>query len=350
MQYISNNLRILLIITFFPCIMFGVAGSEKSDLIEQTLKTIEDCMERSPAPWPEEWEDEYLDTIRREIVLHRYVTHFDLRLQILKKGFGPYWESFEKNAERSFFELHCTRTRWYIEHLIGSEFPTDQERQKLRDQYKDLWNDAADSLLEQFPFIDPNAVMRAEVEDLSECYRKIETPLIPVYLKPISEEQVQQIKQSWAKMRHERVDLFSRLNSGSKMHLKEDIETSSNIESDYQLTKESLSQLLGLVWMIVPQRPDYYLNAIDNQNKALKLRFQLNSQARINHQRLEKERSRQLLQTEHISFMLAALLETPRCFDGSVSISTQDLISSDKQEKPAKGGDIYAIENGLPEK
>ena len=35
MQYISNNLRILLIITFFPCIMFGVAGLPGKELPEK---------------------------------------------------------------------------------------------------------------------------------------------------------------------------------------------------------------------------------------------------------------------------------------------------------------------------
>jgi hypothetical protein len=91
--------------------------------------------------------------------------------------------------------------------------------------------------------------------------------------------------------------------------------STSNAERDYQLTKQSLSQLLGLVWMIVPQRPDYYLDAMENQIKAMKHRVQMKRQARSDQQRLEKESSRQLLQTEHISFLFSALLETPQSLD-----------------------------------
>jgi hypothetical protein len=45
----------------------------------------------------------------------------------------------------------------------------------------------------------------------------------------------------------------------------------------------------------------------------LKSRVQSRRETRSDRQRLEKGRSRQLLQTEHVSFLLAALLETPHC-------------------------------------
>jgi hypothetical protein len=217
MQYISIFLRNTIIITLLPCIMYGGAASENTDLVEQTIEAIRDCMNGSPASWPDEWKKEYIQTILSAISSHQDVPHYDERLEILHKGFRPYWESFTKSNERSLFEIHRARIRWYVEYLMSTEFPTEEERQKLRDQYTDIWEYAAHSLLKQFPFLDPKAVQKAKQNDLNECYHKIEMPLMPVYLKPISEEQVEQIKQRWDKLRYIRVDLWRRLSDGFKM-------------------------------------------------------------------------------------------------------------------------------------
>jgi len=47
-------------------------------------------------------------------------------------------------------------------------------------------------------------------------------------------------------------------------------------------------------------------------------------------------RSRQLLQTEHISFMLAALLETTQCLEGPPSIITKEQSPLEQQIKQRK--------------
>ncbi len=233
---------------------------------------------------------------------------------------------------------------------MGTKFPSEEERQKLRDQFTDIWEHAADSLLKQFPFLDPNAVQAAKADDLSICYRKIDAPLMPVYLRPMSAEQVGQIKQRWDKLRHGRVDLWRRLGGDSTTPSENGDALSPNAERDYDLTKESLSQLLGLVWKVVPQRPDYYLAAMDNQIKALKRRVQVKRQARSDQQRLEKTRSRQLLQTEHISFLLVALLETPQCLEGAPPVVIQERDTLEQKEKSAKGGGAYEVDNRSREK
>ena len=288
---------------------------EKLDPTDQTIEAIKDCMAHTPTPWPDEWKLEYLETIRTAIKRHRNVPYYALRLEILYKGFVPYWKGFTKINDKSLFEVYRTRTRWYTEHLMGTEFPTDQEKQKLRDQYTDIWDHAASSLLTQFPFLNPKTVQNAKQDDLSVCYRKIDVPLIPVYLRPMSDEQVEQIKQFWDKLRNDRVDLWRRLSGEQTAFSDNGNSTSRNVEHDYQLTKECFSQLLSLVWMVVPQRPDYYLSALENQKKVLEQRVQSRRTARRKQQRLEIERSRQLPQTEHISFLFAALLEIPQSPD-----------------------------------
>jgi len=262
-----HPLQGVLIAALLPALFGTRTASTGSNLIEQTLEAVQKCMAQGPAPWPEEWKREYVETIRRAIALNHDDGHYGERVEILRKGFTSYWESFTKTADRPLYEVHCARIRWYVEHLTGTEFPTEQERQKLRDQFTEIWEHASSSLLAQFPFLDPNMVQRAKTDDLQQCYRKIETPLIPVYLRPMSEEQVAEIKQRWDNLRYARVDVWRRLGGSSELPT-EKKSMSSNAQRDYELTKESLSQLLGLVWMVVPRRPDYYVKALEGQANA----------------------------------------------------------------------------------
>lgn len=345
MQYISNVLRSILILTLFSSIVYGVTGSKKLSASEQTLKAIQDCMSRSPIPWPDEWKQQYLETIRKAVELHRDVPHFALQLEILRKGFALYWDVFTKSTDRSLFEVHLAQIRWYIEHLMSTEFPSEDERKKLRDQYKNIWDHVANSLLKQFLFLDPNVVEEAKADDLSQCYRKIDAPLIPVYLRPFSEAQMEQIKQRWYNLRYARVDLWRRLGDSSKAPVENRDASSSSAERDYELTKKCLAQLLGQIWMVASQRPDYYVSALENRNEALQRRYQSIRQARTDKQRMEKEYSRQLFQTEHISFLLTALLETPACFDESVHIRIRESIPLEQKGGAVKGGGAYEVAN-----
>jgi len=248
-------LVILLIISLTAAISTEKTISAESNLTEQTLQAIGEYMARSPGEWPEEWRQEYLETIRQAVALHKDAPHYAVRLDILRKGFSTCWESLRKTKDMPLFEVYRCRMRWYIEHLMGSEFPSEDERQRIRNQYTDIWEYAARSLLEQFPFLDPNMVQKANAEELSLCYGKIDAPLMPVYLRPMSAEQVGQIKQRWDKLRYARVDLWRRLGGDSTTQSENGDAPSPKPECDYDLTKESLSQLLGLVWKVVPQRP-----------------------------------------------------------------------------------------------
>ncbi len=345
MQDKYNVLQIVLIVILLTGIVNGKMDSAEPALTEQILQDIEACMSRSPGEWSDEWRQEYLETIRKAVESHQDTSHYAMRLEILRKGFSTCWEGLRKTQDRSLLEVYRTRMRWYVEHLMGSKFLSEEERQKLRNQYTDIWDYAASSLLKQFPFLDPNAVQKAKTEDLNICYRKIDAPLMPVYLRPLPAEQVAQIKQRWDKLRYARVDLWRRLGGDSTTQSENGDAPSPKPERDYKLTKESLSQLLGLVWKVVPQRPDYYLEALENRSKVLKRRQQSKHNAHSNQRRLEKERSRQLLQVEHISFLMACLLETPRCFGEAPSNITQVQIPLGQQDKTAKGGGAYELNN-----
>jgi len=344
-----HALVILVIISLLSAISIGKIAPVEPALTTQTLQAIANCMARTPGEWPDEWKQKYIETIRRAVESHRDAPHYALRLEILRKGFAPCWEGLTKNKDRPLFEVYRCRMRWYVEHLMGTEFPSEAERQKIRDQFTDIWDHAAGSLVAQFPFLDANAVQAAKADDLNLCYRKIDAPLMPVYLLPLSAEHVAQIKQRWDKLRYARVDLWRRLGGSLNPTSKEGGAIISDTERHYQLTKKSLSQLLGLVWKVVPQRPDYYLAAMENQIKALKSRQQSKSKARSDQHRLEKERSKQLLQVEHISFLLSCLLETPLCLEGAPSLITHEQRPLEQQDKTVKGGGAYEVDNNSPE-
>ena len=206
MTYNHHALQSALIVALLPAIVGKAIGSAESSLAAQTLESIRGWMVRSPAPWPDNWQREYLDTIRSAIASHQDAPQYALRLEILHEGFQPYWDALKKSKDRSLFEVHRAQIRWYAEHLMAAELPCDEERQKLRDQYKDLWSYAASSLLTQFPFLDPNIVHTAKADDLGECYRKIEAPLLPIFLRAFSQAQVERIKQCWHDLRYARAN------------------------------------------------------------------------------------------------------------------------------------------------
>ena len=128
MQDKYHALRSIVITLLLALVGVGVTSSEKPGPAEQTLEVIEDCISRSPVPWPEEWKREYIETIRSAVELHRDASHYAVRLEILGNGFAPYWEGITKTKDKSLFEVYRTRIRWCTEHLMGTKFPTGEIR------------------------------------------------------------------------------------------------------------------------------------------------------------------------------------------------------------------------------
>jgi len=73
-------LRSILIAALLSAISVGFTSSAKPALVEQILQAIRDCMARSPASWPDAWQQEYVDTIRHAISLQKEATQYEARL------------------------------------------------------------------------------------------------------------------------------------------------------------------------------------------------------------------------------------------------------------------------------
>jgi len=82
-----HALRCIMIVALFWGIAVGVTSSEKPAPADQALEAIRYCMARSPAPWPDEWKQEYIDTIRKAISTHQDTPQYNLKVEILGKGF-----------------------------------------------------------------------------------------------------------------------------------------------------------------------------------------------------------------------------------------------------------------------
>jgi len=268
-------------------------------------------MVRSPAPWPDAWRQEYLDTVREAISSDPNVPEFPRRLEILRKGFALYWPDLKNTPERSHFEVRRAEIRWYIENLMIASLPGEEETALLRHQYEDLANHAAEGLLSQFPFLDPNTVQKAKADHLADYGRNLDAPLLPIFLIPLSETQVEQIKQRWHDLRYVRVDLWRSL-GGHGVAQTQDPTSSrtqakpANEHPDSLLTVRSLDQLRGQLWSLAPAPPDYCRDAAANTVAEGRQRVRATLAARNQEQRLGVA----VWQTEYLSSLIMALLET----------------------------------------
>ncbi len=304
--------------------------SADSPLRGKTLEVIQNCMSRTPVPWPDNWKTEYIDTIRRAISgvggQGSGVGSTDRRsespgyaacLDVLAEGFEPYWQGLKKTEDRPLFGLQLAQIRWYIEHLMAAGVPNAEDKRKIKDQYQALWNEATIALMTQFPFLDPNIVAKAKDDSLADCYRKIDVPLLPIFLRPLAATQETQnlasLQQRWHDLRYSRVDLWRQIAGDNPVETQDfaSLQTRSlTAHPHYLLTQRSLDQLLSQVWAVAASPPEYYRTAVANRANAQKRLLQAKSQAYNQERRLERERSRQFLQTEEIGFLLTALIET----------------------------------------
>ncbi len=357
-SFLSNHLSIIrhqlsfahrrslaLILMLLAGVVGKTVGSGEPAPLEQALAAVQDCMACSPGPWPDAWQREYLDTVRRAVTAHPDGAQYSERLAILSRGFQPYWQAVQKGQDRSLFEVHCAEIRWYAERLMAAGFRGEEDTYALRHQYEDLFHYGASSLLAQFPFLDPNAVHKAEADRLAECYRRIDAPLLPIYLEPFSQTQIDRMKQRWHDLRYARVDLWRQLGGGQSAQMQHPASPppeakSSNEHPDYLLTQRSLAQLQPHIWAVATAAPGYYRSAVANHIDAQKRRFQ----SRIEAGNQERRLPRAVLQAKQLSFLLAALLETARSSNESSPGGVDGNTAPTGADSAAEGDNAYGRE------
>jgi hypothetical protein len=300
-----------LVVSATPMLMAAALAVHAEDpesrgSMEKALAAVRDCIAKSPAPWPPAWQEEYVDTIRATLASHPEAGPNAPWLEILREGFPSYWKSLKKGADRTLFEVHQAQIRWYVDTLRAGDLATAAERQKLRAQCRDLMGCALASLTAQFPLMDPNVARKAKEDCLAECYRGIEVPLLPTFRRAFTEDQVRLLKDRWTNLCYARVDLWRQLREGPGTRDEKTAVSFGEMHPDYLLTKRSLDQLRGQIWSLIPAPPDYYRDAVSKESAALKQRVRWQAAAHTREMRLGVA----VWQTEYLSFLLTALLET----------------------------------------
>jgi hypothetical protein len=274
--------------------------------LDETLAAVRDCMVRCPPPWPKAWQAEYLDTIRQAASLDPNILQYARRLRIVEEGFTLYWPDLKNTQERSQFEVRRAQIRWYVENFMAAELPGEEETALLRHQYEGLANHAAQGLIAQFSFLDPNKVQAAKAAYLADCYQRIDAPLLPIFMTPFSQSQIERIKERWHDLRYARVDLWRQLGSSGTSSSGNQTVPSGQAHPDCVLAQRSLDLWQAHVWALAATQPEFYSAAVARD---LKAREQgLNAIAR-SHARVSRMDTA-MLQTECWCFLVTALLET----------------------------------------
>jgi hypothetical protein len=254
--------------------------AESATPVEQTLAAVQACITRTPAPWPDAWQQEYVEAIRRAIISDPNTSEFPRRLQILQDGFPLYWKAQKFTADRSHFEVRQAQIRWYVENLMDANLPGVEETARLRRQYEELADHAAAGLLAQFSFLDPNMVQKAKADHLAECYRNSDAPLLPIFLTPFSDAQIDQMNSRWHDLRYARVDLWRQLGGVNKIPPEDRSTPAIRTHPDYLLARRSLDQWQSQVWMLAGAAPEYYRTAMADDLKAEKERLETTARVR----------------------------------------------------------------------
>lgn len=278
--------------------------------VERTIRAVERCIDAAPGPWPDGWRREYIDAIREAIAADPNAVPGAWHLTALERGFGPYWQAIGKGPDRPSFEVQRAEIRWYVEHLMTVEGPDEGRTRTLREQYGTLWAHAADSLLAQFPFLDPNAVQAARADHQALCDARIDAPLVPLFARGLSEEQIGHVTTRWHDLRYDRVDFWRQLGGKAIITAETDEAAPLQTHPHYLLTQRSLDQWLIHIHAMTIVPPEHYLQALRDRNEAQRRHRQALSQAWADEKRIERQYHGQLLQTEYLSFLFAALLET----------------------------------------
>ncbi len=256
---------IVLLLAALACPPANLATSSEP---EQALAAIDDCLAASPPAWPQGWQSEYVNAIRDALRGHEAPADYTLRLDALREGFPLYWQDVTTNGDRPLFELQCAEIKWYARHLVSSPLPAEDDRHAIRKQMKDLWHTAADSLIAQFPFPDPNMVCKARADHLHDCLRWVDAPLKPIFRQPFAAEQINRIREGWHELRYARVDLMRQLGGEDVFLALRPREAAPSDHPHYLLTYRSLEQLESFIWTVVTRPPEDYLKAQQNYWKA----------------------------------------------------------------------------------
>lgn len=285
--------------------------------LEQTLAAVQDCMARSPAPWPDAWQGEYLDTVRKALASDPNLPDYRAKIEVFRRGFTRYWAQGQGSGLTQLeYDLRKAETRWYCETLMSQDLPSASERAILKAQLRDLCDYAGQYLKGRFPFLTPRCVEEAEKSVLTEFDQEVDSPLLPIFRKPLSDAQVRAIKANWGRLyrRWHFIWREVRYEGAGQGGLSDPRDPPSH--PHYRLVKRCLLYLPRTIWPTLEKPPGYVIDVIRKLNAEKAERGRINRQGAEAERELAMRSSNQVEQVEEWSFVFTALLETANAGNG----------------------------------
>jgi len=316
----------------------GLAGetTDSAELgpLEQALATVQDCLARSSAPWPDAWQREYLATVREALSNDPNRPDYPARIEIFQRGFLRYWGQVEgARLTPVEYDLRKAEMRWYCETLMAEGLASASEKAILKGQLAELCDYATEYLKGRFPFLKPECVEAAKKAVLAEFDQEVDSPLLPIFRRPLSEDRVRAVKASWLRLyrRWHFICREVRYGGGGRGDLSDSRDLTSH--AHYRLARRCLSYLPRIIWPTLGKPPGYVLEVVSKLSREKTERGRINRQGADAERELAMRSSNQVEQVEEWSFIFTALLETASTSNAQGPSSGQCL----------KGGDAYDL-------
>jgi len=169
--------------------------------LEQALAAVRDGMARSPASWPDTWQREYLATIGEALSSDPNRPDYPARMEVFRRGFARYWAQAQGSGLTQVeYDLRKAEMRWYCETLMAEGPASASEKAVLKGQLRDLCDYAAEYLKGRFPFLTPECVEEAKKAALAEFDQEVDSPLLLIFRRPLSEDQLRAIRANWGRL------------------------------------------------------------------------------------------------------------------------------------------------------
>jgi hypothetical protein len=291
-------------------------------------------MARSPAPWPDTWQREYLATIREALSSDPNRPDYPARIEVFRRGFTRYWAQAQGSGLTQVeYDLRKAEMRWYCETLMAEGPASASEKAVLKGQLRDLCDYAAEYLKGRFPFLTPECVEEARRTALAEFDQEVNSPLLPIFRRPFSEDQLRAIKANWARLyrRWHFIWRDIRYGGGGQGDLSDPGDLATH--SYYRFARRCLTYLPRTFWPTSAKPPGYVVDVTRKLNAEKAERGRINRQGADAERELAMRSSNQVEQVEEWSFVFTALLETANRSEGQGPSPANSL----------EGGDAYDL-------
>ena len=277
----------------------------------QALAIVQECLAHCPDPWPQQWQRQYLDTVDRALRGDCNRPDYAAKIDVFQRGFTRYWgQSRFSGLSQAEFDLRKAEIRWYCQTLIAGKLAPPGETAVLRAQYHDVCDYATAYLRARFPFLKSKCVEAGKSSALHEIDNDLETPLIPIFRRTFSDDQLRTIKANWARLYMRWFFNWRRVRYAEDGPVGPPDPTNLADHPHTVFVKRCLSYLPRTIWPTMDKPPAYVLDAARKLNREKDERLRVNRETAATERNLAMRFRNQIEQVEQWSFILTALLET----------------------------------------